>query len=132
MPVPPERPLSSDRAWACVMQNIATPGIGSLKAGRIFAGIGQLLLAVASCFLVCAWVVGWSRRIYQVQLDETVSQTSSGWLLKGGVVCFGLSWLWAMFTCASLIWRAKADEKKMRQNLPPRLSDLTGKPPKLS
>jgi hypothetical protein len=113
------------------MQNLATPGIGSLKARRIFEGICQLLLAIASCFLVCAWVIGWSYRIYQAQIGETVSQNSSGWLLKWGIICFGVSWLWALITCASLVLQAKAAERKTPQKVPPRLADLSDKPPKL-
>jgi hypothetical protein len=132
MPVPSERPLSSDRAWACVLQNLATPGIGSLKARWVFSGICQLTLAIASCFLICVWVIEWSYRIYQAQNGETIPQNSSGWLLKWGVVCFGLSWLWALITCASLVLRAKAAERRNRRRVPPRLGDSPGKPPKLS
>jgi hypothetical protein len=132
MPVPSERPLSSDRAWACVMQNLATPGIGSLKARRIFAGTCQLMLAIASCCLICAWVIEWSYRIYQAQISETIPQNPSGWLLKWGVVCFGLSWLWALVTCVRLVLQAKAAERRNPRRIPPRLGDSSGKPPKLS
>jgi hypothetical protein len=131
MPVSPESPLSRDRAWACVMQNLATPGIGSLKARRIFAGICQLSIAIASCFLVCAWVIGWSYRIYLAQTGETIPQDSSGWLLKWGIICFAVSWLWALITCVSLVLQAKAAERKNPQKVPPRLADLPDKPPKL-
>jgi hypothetical protein len=131
MPVPSECSLSRDRAWACVLQNLATPGIGSLKARRMFAGIGQLLLALAGCFLACAWVIGWSYRIYQAQLGETIPQNSSGWLLISGVVCFGVSWLWALITCVSLVLQSKAAEPGNPKKIPPRLADLPDKPPKL-
>lgn len=114
------------------MQNLATPGIGSLKARRIFAGICQLTLAIASCFLICAWVIGWSYRIYQAQTGETIPETSSGWLLKWGVVCFSLSWLWALITCVRLVLQAKAAERRNPQKIPPRLGDSSSKPPKLS
>jgi hypothetical protein len=113
------------------MQNLATPGLGSLKARRIFAGVCQLTLAIASCFLICAWVVGWSYRIFQAQLGETIPPNSSGWLLKWGVACFGASWLWAMITCVSLVLRSKTAERKNAQKVPPRLADLPDKPPKL-
>jgi hypothetical protein len=113
------------------MQNLATPGIGSLKARRIFAGSCQLALAIASCVLICAWVAGWSYRIYLAQIDETIPQDSSGWLLKWGVICFGVSWLWALITCVSLVLQAKAAERKNPQKVPPRLADLPDKPPKL-
>jgi hypothetical protein len=128
MPVPPECPLSRDRAWACVLQNLATPGIGSLKARRIFAGIGQLSLVIASGFLVCAWVFGWCYRIYLAQTGEPIPKNSSGWLLKWGIVCFGASWLWTLITSVGLVRQAKAAERQKPQNVPPRL----GKPPKLS
>jgi hypothetical protein len=113
------------------MQNLATPGIGSLKARRIFAGICQLSLAIASCFLICAWVIGWSYRIYQAQIDETIPRDSSGWLLKWGVVCFFVSWLWALITCVSLVLQAKAAERRDPQKVPPRLAESPDKPPKL-
>jgi hypothetical protein len=131
MPVPSERPLSRDRAWACVMQNLATPGVGSLKAGRIFTGVCQLSLAVASCVLIGAWVAGWSYRIYLAQADEPIPQTSSGWLLKWGVISFGVSWLWAMITCVSLVLQANAAERRNPQKVPPRLADSPDKPPRL-
>ncbi len=114
------------------MQNIATPGIGSLKARRIFEGIGQLSLAIASCFLICAWVIEWSYRIYGAQMDEAIPPDSSGWLLKWGVICFSVSWLWALITCVRLVRQAKTAEKKNAQKkVPPRLPNLSGKPPKL-
>jgi hypothetical protein len=113
------------------MQNLATPGIGSLKARRIFAGVCQLSIAIASCIFICAWVIGWSYRIYLAQIDEAIPQDSSGWLLKWGIVCFGVSWLWALITCVSLVLQAKAAERKSPQKVPPRLADLPDKPPKL-
>jgi hypothetical protein len=131
MSVSSESPLSRDRAWACVMQNIATPGLGSLKARRIFAGVCQLTLAIASCLLICAWVVGWSYRIYLAQNDEMIPPDSSGWLLKWGIIFFGASWLWALVTCVSLLLRTKKTERGNSQNVPPRLADESGKPPKL-
>jgi hypothetical protein len=114
------------------MQNLATPGIGSLKARRIFAGICQLMLAIASCLLICAWVIGWTYRIYQAQIGEPIPETSSGWLLKWGVACFGASWLWAIITSVRLLLQAKAAERENPQKIPPRLGDSSSKPPKLS
>ncbi len=114
------------------MQNLATPGIGSLKARRTFAGICQLTLAIASFFLICAWVIEWTYQIYQAQLGETIPQKPSGWLLKWAIVCFGLSWLWAMITCVRLVLQAKAAERRNPRRIPPRLGNSSGKPPKLS
>jgi hypothetical protein len=114
------------------MQNLATPGIGSLKARRIFAGIGQLSLAIASAILICAWVIAWSWRIYRAQIGEPVPQNSPGWLLKWGIVCFGASWLWTLITSVNLLLKAKAAERGNPQKVPPRLAGSPDKPPKLS
>lgn len=132
MPLPSERSVSSDRAWACVLQNLATPGIGSLKARRMFAGVCQFTLAIAGCFLACAWAIEWSYRIFQAQISETIPQNPPGWLLQWGVACFGVSWLWALITCVRLVLEAKAAERKNLRRIPPRLGDASGKPPKLS
>ncbi|MGH7977119.1 MAG: hypothetical protein ACREC8_10720 [Limisphaerales bacterium] len=126
-----ERPLSRDRAWACVMLNFSLAGLGSLKARRFFAGICQLVAVFAGFFLMCAWIIEWCYRIFQAQAGETVSKNSIGWLWQWGAACFVVSYAWTLITCVSLMRQAKADEEKNRQNIPPRLVDLPGKPPKL-
>jgi hypothetical protein len=53
----PPRILTRQRLYNCILTNqLATPGLGSILAGRKVAGIGQLLLATAGCILVCVWV----------------------------------------------------------------------------
>jgi hypothetical protein len=131
MPVSSERPLSRDRAWSCVMLNFSLAGLGSLKAGRIFAGICQLVSVFAGFFLMCAWIIEWCHRIFQAQVGEPVSKNSIGWLLEWGIACFVISYGWMLLTCWSLMRQAKANEEKNRQNVPPRLADSSGKPPKL-
>jgi hypothetical protein len=129
----PERPLSRDRAWACVTLNFSISGWGSLKAGRIFAGVSQLLTAFAGFFLLMAWMLKWIYRIFQTQIGEPTSPPPSGWLWKCGVACFVVSYSWMLITCVSLMRQAKANEGKNGQNVPPRLKDLPdNKPPKLS
>ncbi|MGH7950436.1 MAG: hypothetical protein ACREFE_00730 [Limisphaerales bacterium] len=124
MPFSPARPLSRDRAWACVTANFGLPGIGSLKARRIFSGICQLGFALAGFVFGCAWIVRWCYRIFQAQAGETISPNSIGWLWKWAVICFGVSWLWTLATCISLVRQAKANEEKNRQSVPPKISDL--------
>jgi hypothetical protein len=46
---------------------------------------------------------------------------------KWGVVCFVVSWLWTLITCVHLYRRAKAEEQKNLENIPPRLADLPKK-----
>jgi len=126
----PKDRLSRDRAWACVMRNVALPGWGSIKAGKFFTGIAELLLALFGFFLLVAWMFRWMIRISQSELDEDLSPPPGAKLWETGVACIVISWFWTMTTCISLMREARAQEKEMRQNPPPRLSDLD-KPPKL-
>lgn len=121
------RPLSRDRALSCVSLNFSLSGLGSLRAGRIFAGICQLGLAFGGFFLFCAWIIEWCYRIMQSELGETVSSAPADWLWQGGIVGIGVSYSWMLITCASLMRQAKAEEEKVHQNVPPKLADLRKK-----
>jgi hypothetical protein len=99
---------------------------------RFFAGSGQLILAFAGFFLILGWMFKLFYRIFQEQLGGTVLQNSSGWMLKWGLIVFGISWLWSLATSVSLLWEAKMAERGNPQKTPPRLADSPGKPPKLS
>jgi hypothetical protein len=126
----PKLTLTRDDAWACVTHNISLPGWGSLKAGRIIAGIGEMFFALAGLFLLFAWMAKWMIRIFQSELGENLSPVPSTWIWKSGVLCIVISWIWTIITCVSLIREAKKNEEASRRNVPPRLSDLP-KPPKL-
>lgn len=132
MPVPSERPLTRDRALACVTLNFSLSGLGSLKAGRVFAGIGQLITVFGGFFLLCAWMLKWIYRVFQAEIGEPLSPQPANWLWEWGVAGFVISYSWMLITCAYLMRQAKTNEEKNRQNVPPRLADLSGKPPKLS
>ena len=128
-----KRPLSRTRAWTCVLTNLcATPGLGSLMARRVFAGIGQLLLALAGFVLIVGWMFELFHRVFLQQLGETVPPDSSGWMWKWGLLLFGAGWLWSLVTSLSLLRQAKADGQVEPQPIPPRMADLPGQPPKLS
>jgi hypothetical protein len=120
----PKMPLNRDRAWACVLLNLSVPGWGSLKAGRPFAGVGEMIIVFSGLALLGTWMFEWMRRIYQSQLGDPLSPLPSAWLWKWGIGLVGLSCVWTIITCISLMREAKAYEK----NLPSRLSDLP-KPP---
>ena len=124
-----KRPLSRDRAWSCITLNFSISGLGTLKAGRIFAGISQLLTVFAGFFLCLAWMFKWLARVIQAQIGETLPAQPAGWLWKWGAACFIVSYSWMLFSCVSLMRQAKADEDTHRQNLPPRLADLPKKSP---
>lgn len=122
--------ISRDRARACITLNITLPGWGSLKAGKVFTGIGEMAFAIAGLFLLFAWIAKWIIRIVQSEMDEDLSPVPGAGLWKWGVVCVVISWVWTAVTCFSLMREARIQEEKDRQNIPPRLSDLP-KPPKI-
>jgi hypothetical protein len=119
-------PLNRDRAWACILLNLSVPGWGSLKAGRPVAGIGELIIVLSGLALLGAWLFGWMNRIFQSELDNPLPPVPAAWLWKWGIGLVGLSCVWTVITCISLMREARANE----DSLPPRLSDLP-KPPKL-
>ncbi|MBU6411733.1 MAG: hypothetical protein KGJ60_00720 [Verrucomicrobiota bacterium] len=132
MPRSPADPLTRDRAWACVTLNFSISGWGSLKAGRTFAGSCQLAAVFAGFFLLSAWMIEWLNRIFQAESWAALPPRPPAWLWEWGVVCFAVSYSWMLITCVSLMRQAKRQEDQKRQNMPPRLADLPGKPPKLS
>jgi len=55
-PQPDRKPVSRAAARNTALVNqLATPGLGSLMAGRWIAGIGQLALALAGFVMVVVW-----------------------------------------------------------------------------
>lgn len=127
-----KRPLSRDRAMACVTLNFTLSGLGSLKAGRRFTGVAQLVTVFAGFFLLLAWMFKWIYRIYQSQIGETVSPPPAAWLWQLGLAGFGVSYIWMLLTCASLMRQSKPQENETGRAIPPKLSGASGKPPKLS
>lgn len=105
-------PLTPAKARnAALINQLATPGLGSLLARRWFAGTGQLLLAIAGFVMVVGWFVMLMIELYQETLNSG-SPRSIGWLGEAGALCFAVSWVWSLFTSLSLLREGK-------QNLPP-------------
>jgi hypothetical protein len=128
----PARPLSRARAASCALVNLAaTPGLGSLLARRIFAGTGQLLLALAGFGLIVGWMFELFRRMIYQRLGEPVLPHVPDWMGKWGVICFIAGWLWSLGTSLCLLRQAKADEAAGQKPVPPRLTDVSGQPPEL-
>jgi hypothetical protein len=117
-------PLNRDRAWACVLLNLGVPGWGSLKAGRPFTGVGEMIILLAGLALLGGWMLQWFNRIFQSESGEPLPPVPAGWLWKWGAGLVSVSCVWTVATCISIMREAKAHEK----NLPPNLSDLP-KPP---
>lgn len=121
---PPHRPLSRDRAWSCIMMNVATPGTGSMRAGMVFTGTCQLLCAVIGAALIATWMIKSTYGVVQSEIGRAAPAAPTSWLWQWGVVGFAVSWSWTAVTCVNLFRRAKADEARIRKNVPPKLADL--------
>jgi hypothetical protein len=112
------RPISGSQARNFALINqLATPGLGSLMAGRWLAGAGQLILALAGAGMVTAWFVLVVVQVYN-QIDEGAQPRSVAWLGEAGALVFAAGWLWALLTSLSLIREAREEEGPL---VPPRL-----------
>ena len=131
MRAPPKLPLTSDQAWGYVLLNVSVPGWGSWKAGRRFAGFGEVVILVASLSLFAVWFFGYMNRVFQSEMgDDTLPPVPPKWLWQLGIVLYVVSVIWTIVTSFSMLREAWAAEKENNQNAPPRLSDLP-KPPNL-
>jgi hypothetical protein len=131
MSVPPQLPLTKDRAWAYVLLNISVPGWGSWKAGRKTTGFWEMFLFVVCLFFFGLWFYDWMNRIFQSQLGEdALPPVPPNWIWQGAVGIYAVSVVWTILTSVSMIREAGAHEAEVRRNTPPKLADLP-KPPVL-
>jgi hypothetical protein len=107
------KPLSETRAWSCLLVNqLATPGLGSMMGGRYISGLCQLLLALGGCGLILIWL--W-KNFYSLAFqpltgpESTTTPGSYGWFGKWGLLCLVASWVWSGITSLSLLRQAKRE-----------------------
>jgi hypothetical protein len=116
---PSRRPLKRSTARNSVLINqLATPGLGSLLAGRWVAGMGQLLLALAGFVMVVAWFAVLMVQVYR-QINGDPEPKSVAWLGEAGAITFAASWLWAWVTSLSLLRETKTSEDQAPPPLSP-------------
>jgi hypothetical protein len=111
-PRPSAKPLDRARAHsAFVVNQFATPGLGSLMAGRWKAGLGQLLLAGTGFGLFTAWFLNVLLTYYSLMFsDAPVAEPNLRHeLWKSGLLLFGAAWLWALITSLRLLREARAN-----------------------
>jgi len=108
-------PLSPARARNCALMNqFATPGLGSLMARRLVAGSGQLAVFLVGFVMFVVWFVDEMRQYYALMFTDNQPHVRH-WLAFAGVGLCVLGWLWALVTSLSLLREAKRNE----QPLPP-------------
>jgi hypothetical protein len=119
-PGAPRKPLDRSKAGKCLLINqCATPGLGSLFAGRWIAGTGQLTLALIGFGLFLAWFVNIAVKFYSLISDSNTDEQLDFRLLKLGLSIFAVAWLWAWFTSISIMREAKSTHDR-ELNSPPR------------
>ncbi|MCC6233275.1 MAG: hypothetical protein IT580_11565 [Verrucomicrobiales bacterium] len=126
----PGRLLKSrrDRVLVSVVINqLATPGLGSWIAGRRLAGMGQLALSIAGFleFMAYFGLLIWQSIRALTQGVETPGPSATLW--RTGLLLFGLAWLWSGLTSWQLWRECQAQDLRERSEcppgpLPPRLS----------
>ena len=113
-PTAPSKPRRSAAATCLLLNQFATPGLGSLMVRRWVAGTGQLLLALAGFCLLVGWFLQVSIQFYRLLASLPETPPRYPWLGKVGGLLFLAAWLWAGVTSLSVL-------KQARLNTPPRL-----------
>jgi len=123
------KPLSHARARnAALLNQLATPGLGSLMCGRWIAGTGQLILALASCGLIIDWFIREMSVYYGMIADTAPAQQPDIRLLIGGAILLAISWFWSLITSFSLMREASNTKVEALKNFaapPPLKLDAT-------
>ena len=96
---------------ALLLNQLATPGLGSLLAGRWIAGTGQLLCSVAGCILLMVWFIKLMLQYYG-EMSGNVTPTPVAWMGWWGGGLFIGSWLWSGYTSLSLFLQASQSQKQ--------------------
>lgn len=96
---------------AALLNQLATPGLGSLIAGRWLAGTGQLLVFLAGFVVYCAWALKNLSQYYSLMFSDT-PPASVGWnrMASAGVLLCVASWLWSLVTSISLVREASKSD----------------------
>jgi hypothetical protein len=119
---------------ALIVNQLATPGLGSLIAGRWLAGTGQFILALTGCVMLLVWFLKVIIRYYGLMFGEE-QPNPAGWIGEWGAILFAASWFWAAVTSFSLLREASRNsleslESFETEHISPPVLDLSGKPPK--
>lgn len=104
---------------AALINQLATPGLGSLMAGRWVAGAGQLVLALAGFGMMLAWFVKMMADYYGLISDPQGEPQIRFGMLAAGAVVFAAAWLWALVTSIQIF---RSVPKNMPGTPPPRLN----------
>lgn len=116
----PVTPRRRSQAWTCVIINqLATPGLGSLIARHFVAGTGQLILAFTGFFLFLGWWVQKMRVLYGQMFGTDLPADAGTQLGKWGIIIFAMAWVWSLVTSIQILQNLPKDSIP---HLPPKIS----------
>jgi hypothetical protein len=125
----PKRVPTPNRLLLCVLINqFATPGLGSLLARRRVSGAGQLLLALAGFGLIVVWMFQCFYSLTIQELNQTAAPAPPDWMWNWGWILFGASWVWALLTSIGLLLQVRRLKRAESGPAPPRLPDPPAAP----
>src|SRR5882672_9517710 len=102
--MPMKKPSETAAQYALV-NILVFPGLGSLKAGRLWTGIGQICFVGAGSGMLLLWLYKELSQYYG-QMFGDVQPQACGWIGITGGILFAVSWLWAGVTSLSLFREA--------------------------
>ena len=92
---------------AALLNQLGTPGLGTLLAGRWLAGALQLVLFLAGFVMFCAWAFHNLAGYYQMAFnDAPKTAAGNGGLALWGITICALSWIWSLQSSFSLFREA--------------------------
>jgi hypothetical protein len=114
------RPLRRSELVTCVVVNqLATPGLGSLIARRFVAGSGQLLLALLGFFLFVGWFIQKMRVLYGQMFGTDLPADAGTKLGEWGIIIFAVAWVWSLVTSVQIL---RALPEDSIPPIPPKIS----------
>jgi 4a-hydroxytetrahydrobiopterin dehydratase len=89
---------------AALLNQLGTPGLGSLLAGRWVEGVLQLLVFLAGFVLFCLWAFRNLAQYYQMMFNNAPKTApGGGGLFLGSIGICALAWAWSLLTSFSLL-----------------------------
>ncbi len=104
---------------AALMNQLATPGLGTLMLGKIGLGLAQLAFAIAGFLFIVSWFVLILTQFYG-QISGDVEVKPVGWIGITGAILFIISWFWSLVTSIGFI-RAANRVAQHATEIPPRI-----------
>ena len=105
------QPPRRSAALNCLLVNqFATPGLGSLMARRFIAGAVQLTLALAGFGLFIGWFIQVAISSYHAVTDQAPEPARYPWMGKAGLVIFAVAWVLAWQTSLSVLRQARKNQ----------------------